>query len=111
MFGLALIYGQWQVKGEVLQGVKVQVPLFGTYLSKQDDFDEMLAACRENGVYIERNILQTNNGIVYQMTISDWEVLSCMAKWHKDLATLEKISTKDLADYHRSLLVAYMMNQ
>lgn len=82
--------------------------MFGTYLSLQEEFDAMLACLVQHGVYIEKNILQTKNGVIYQMHLSDWEVLSCFAKWYKPLASLEKISTRELVAYHRDILTSYL---
>lgn len=88
--------------------MKIQVPLFGSHLTLQNEFDDILAELLEEGIYIERDILETNNGIIYQITISDWEILSCFANWYKDLATFGKISTRDLTDYHLSVLREYV---
>ncbi len=92
-FWLSLVYGNYMIKKKqeknLLQSIKIQIPLFWIYLKHQEILDKILNILMLNWIFIQKNIGQTNNWIVYQLSITDWELLEIIWKlyqqttWHK----------------------------
>ena len=92
LFGLVLVYGTFQIKDWDLRAIKTQIPLFGQYMDKQDIIDEILDVLAENGLYVNRNIQDTNDGIIYEITSSDYELLDFFANFYEPIEKWLKIS-------------------
>lgn len=95
LFGLVLAYGNMQIKDWDLKAIKVQIPLFGKYIEKQDIIDETLAVLAENGLYVNKNIQRTDDGIIYELTSSDYELLQHFARFYEPIEKWLKISKYD----------------
>ncbi len=95
LFGLVLVYGNLQIKDWDLKAIKVQIPLFGKYMEAQDIIDEMVAVLAENGLYVNKNILRTDDGIIYELTSSDYELLQHFARFYEPIEKWLKISKYD----------------
>jgi len=95
LFGLVLVYGNLQIKDWDLKAIKVQIPLFGKYMDKQDIIDETLAVLAENGLYVNKNIQRTDDGIIYELTSSDYELLQHFARFYEPIEKWLKISKYD----------------
>lgn len=95
LFGLVLVYGNFQIKDGDLKAIKVQIPLFGKYMEGQDIIDEMLNVLAENGLYTKKNIQRTDDGIVYEITSSDYELLQHFARFYEPIEKWLKISKYD----------------
>lgn len=92
LFGLVLVYGNFQIKEWDLKAIKVQIPLFGKYIEKQDIIDETLAVLAENGLYVNKNIQRTDDGIIYELTSSDYELLQHFARFYEPIEKWLEIS-------------------
>lgn len=95
LFGLVLVYGNIQIKDWDLKAIKVQIPLFGKYLDKQDIIVETLAVLSENGLYVNKNIQRTDDGIIYELTSSDYELLQHFLRFYEPIEKWLKISKYD----------------
>lgn len=105
LFWLILVYGTFQIKDWDLKAIKTQVPLFGQYMDKQDIIDEILDVLAENGLYVNRNIQNTNDGIIYEITSSDYELLDFFAKFYEPIEKWLKISKyEEVQDIKNNLI-------
>lgn len=95
LFWLVLVYGSLQIKDWDLKAIKVQIPLFGKYMEEQDILDETLNVLAENGLYTKKNIQRTDDGIVYEITSSDYELLQHFARFYEPIEKWLKISKYD----------------
>ena len=95
LFGLALVYWNLQIKDWDLKAIKVQLPLFGKYMDKQDIVDEALSVLAENGLYVNKNIQRTEDWIIYELTSSDFELLQHFARFYEPIEKWLKISKYD----------------
>ena len=95
LFGLVLVYWNFQIKDWDLKAIKVQIPLFGKYMEEQDIIDEMVAVLAENGLYVNKNIQRTDDGIIYELTSSDYELLQHFARFYEPIEKWLKISKYD----------------
>ncbi len=95
LFGLVLVYWNFQIKDLDLKAIKVQIPLFWKYVEKQDIIDENLSVLSENGLYVNKNLQRTNDGIIYELTSSDYELLQHFARFYEPIEKWLKISKYD----------------
>ena len=110
LFALFLVYGKFEIKKSELLGVKIQVPLFGQYLRYQDQFDGMVTILQNAGVFIKTDVLETNNGVVYQMSSTDYELLEIFAKRYESIEKFEKISKRDFTQEMKAKLLDFLKN-
>lgn len=110
LYGLTLLYGKFESKKGELMSIKIQIPLFGQYLKYQEGFDNIISDLQNNGIFIKKDTLETNNGIIYQISTNDWELLDIFAKWHEAIEKFEKISKKIFTDEMKDKLVAFLVS-
>ena len=108
LFWLILVYGIFQIKDWDLKAIKTQVPLFGQYMEKQDIINEILDVLAENGLYVNKNIQRTNDGIVYEITSSDFELLQFFAKFYEPIEKWLKISKHDEVEQVKENLLKFI---
>lgn len=92
LFGLTLVYGDFMIKNGDLKSLKIQLPLFGKYKENTEVLDEVIATLSDNWIFVKKNIQETNDGIVYQITSSDYELLQIFARFYEPIEKWLKIS-------------------
>lgn len=110
LFMLTLLYGKFDIREWALHNIKIHIPLFGAYLKDQKIFDTITFALQEKGIFLEKNIIQSNDGIIYQISSSDYELLQSMAKYYKPIAKISKIPSFDRAVQSKELLLQFLAN-
>jgi len=110
LYGLTLLYGKFEAKGKELLSIKIQIPLFGQYLAYQDKFDVLIGQLSRQGFFLKRDVLETSNGIVYQISSNDWELLEIFAKWHEAIEKFEKITRKEFTEEMKTALIAFLVS-
>ncbi len=108
LFGLVLVYGNFQTKNGDLKAIKIQIPLFGKYMDKKDILDETLEILAENGLYINKNIQKTDDGIIYELTSSDYELLQYLARFYEPIEKWLKISKYDEVNKLKKNLIEFI---
>lgn len=111
LYILTLIYGKFTIQQDCLHSATIHMPLFGAYLKDEKFFDTIIYFLQQHGVFIEKRIEEMNDGIVYQISIRDYEILECFALYHKNIAKITKISTLDKLKYQRSLISTFLSEQ
>jgi len=92
LFGLALVYGKWEINEWDLKSVKIQIPLFGQYIQKKENLDMYLNILQKSWVFVTHNIQESNDGIVYQIVVGDYELLYLWNNLYQNIENVEKIS-------------------
>lgn len=95
IFGLILVYGNFQIKDWDLKAVKAQIPLFWQFLDNKDIIDETIDVLAENWLFINKNIINTEDWIIYEIASSDFELLEFFAKFYEPIEKWLKISKID----------------
>ena len=54
-------------------------------MEEQDIIDEMMAVLAENGLYVNKNIQRTDDGVIYELTSSDYELLQHFARFYEPI--------------------------
>lgn len=110
LYGLTLLYGKFEAKWKELLSIKIQIPLFWQYLSYQEHFDTILGELQKHGIFCKKDLVETKNGIIYQISCNDWELLEVFAKWHETIEKFEKISKKAFTEEMKDKLVAFLLS-
>ncbi len=108
LFGLLLIYGKFEWKNNELNSVKIQLPLFGQYLKYADLLHEILKKLQEHGFFLTSNKLETSNGIVYQISCRDYEILEIFALWYQRVEKFARISKAEFTQEMKSSLLEFI---
>ncbi len=103
IFWLSLIYGKYMIKNDILQSIKIQIPLFGPYLNLQEKFDEIIDFLMWKWFFVQKNISQTNNWIMYQLSITDFEFLKILWEFYNK-GNIEKIWFKNENQKNQALI-------
>jgi hypothetical protein len=77
----------------------------------QEKLDEMLVSLRQMGIFLKADKLQTSNGIVYQISCTDYEVLSVFAKWYESVEKFEKITKLVFTDDMKKSLLEFVKTE
>ncbi len=110
LYWLTLLYGKFESKNGELLSIKIQIPLFWQYLKYQENLDTIIGQLQIHGLFLKKDILETNNGIIYQISSNDWEVLEIFAKWHEAIEKFEKISKKVFTEEMKDSLIAFLLS-
>ncbi len=110
-YGLLLLYGKLESKKWDLMSIKIQIPLFGQFLKHQENFDDLLLNLQKEGLFVKRDILESGNGVVYQISSTDWELLSVFSNWHQAIEKFEKINKKVFVDDMKAWLLAFLLSE
>ncbi len=108
LFGLTLVYWDFVIKNGDLRAIKIQLPLFGKYKENVDILDETIATLSDNWIFVKKNIQKTNDGIVYQITSSDFELLRIFASFYQAIEKWLKISKYDDTQKIKDELVEFL---
>ncbi len=93
------------IKNNELIAVKIHIPLFGQFLKYEEFFDTMKKQLAEEGVFMSTSIQTTNDGIIYQISCNDYELLKNFADYAKSIENINKITKEEQAlEYKKSLL-------
>jgi hypothetical protein len=86
LFVLTILYGKMDIKDTSLMGIKIHIHLFGAYLKEQAIFDTLLYFLQTKGIFLQKSIVQSNDGIIYQISSQDYEILAAFAHLYKSIA-------------------------
>jgi hypothetical protein len=85
LFGLRLVYGDLNIKNNELKSIKIQIPLFSSFQENEELIDECVNSLTDNNIFFKKNIQKVKDGIVYQLTSSDFELLEIFAKLYQGI--------------------------
>jgi hypothetical protein len=108
LFGLLLLYGKFDAKKGELASIKIQVPLFGQYMKHTETLDSIIREIQDHGIFLKADKLKNKNGITYQISSNDYELLEIFAKWYEPVEKFEKISKRDFTDEMKSKLIEFI---
>lgn len=97
LFALTLLYGKLDIKNGELISIKAHIPLFGQFLKYEEYFDIMKKDLAKEGIFISTSIQKNDDGMIYQISCNDYEVLKQLAGYYKPIEKIEKIPKYDLA--------------
>lgn len=116
-FGLMLIYGKWEVKNTLnhqknpwkeLNAIKIQIPLSGQTLAHEEELDMIIHMLQHSGVFLKADKLSNKNGMVYQISSNDYELLERFAQWYEPVEKFEKISKREFTEEMKIKLLDFI---
>lgn len=108
LLALMFLYGKMDIKNNELIAVKIHIPLFGQFLKYEENFDNMKKELAEEGIFISTSIQKTNDGIIYQISCNDYEVLKNVANYTKGIEKIDKIPKHDLTLEYKNQLIEFI---
>ncbi|EKD25431.1 MAG: hypothetical protein ACD_80C00058G0006 [uncultured bacterium (gcode 4)] len=108
LFGLMLIYGKWEAKSKELNSIKIQIPLSGQHLVHEEDFDIIIKILQDKGIFLKADKLPNKNGITYQISSNDYELLEIFAQWYEAVEKFEKISKRVFTEEMKTKLIEFI---
>ena len=94
LFGLILLYGKFENKWEKLSAIKIQLPLFGQFLSIWDEIKNIQKKLQEGWIFIQisENIQWDKH--TYEITSNDYELLKIFAKLYLPVENFSQITKR-----------------
>ena len=74
----------------------------------EENFDTMKKQLAEEGIFISTSIQKTNDGIIYQISCNDYEILKNVANYTKGIEKIDKIPKHDLTLEYKNQLIEFI---
>jgi len=75
-------------------------------IGNKENLDQMMIHLQSEQLYCNYSFQTHNNGINYQITINDYEILKRLCKENKSIENIEKIYKYGLAEQVRESLIS-----
>jgi hypothetical protein len=105
-----LLYGKMDIKNNELIAIKIHIPLFGQYMKYEEAFDTMKQKLAQEGIFITTSTQKNTDGIIYQISSNDYELLKNFAEYAKGIENIHKIPKYDIALENKKSLLEYIQN-
>lgn len=110
LFGLWLVYGDLNIKNQELKSIKIQIPLFWIFKEHQELIDEIVNTMLDNSIFVKTNITENSDGIIYEITSSDYELLEIFARFYQAIEKRVKITKLSELDKLKNELIEFLRN-
>ena len=77
-------------------------------MSIQEGLDNTLNILRQLGVFLKVDKLTNKNGITYQISSNDYEVLEIFAQWYEPVEKFEKITKREFTQEMKISLIEFI---
>ena len=111
MYMLTLLYGKFLAKGDQLNGIRIQIPLFGSYFWLQTNIEKRIATLHSHGIYLQSSLNRQGDKATLQISSSDWELLQIFAHWHAPFEAFASITKKEQMNHAKQLLLTFLDTQ
>lgn len=97
LFGLILLYGKFEAKGDKLSAIKIQLPLFWQYLIIWDKIRNIQKELQNDWIFIQisENIQWDKH--IYEITSNDYELLGNFSKLYLPVENFTQITKREQA--------------
>jgi hypothetical protein len=97
LFGLTLLYWKFENKWEKLSAIKIQLPLFGQFLSIWDEIKDIQKTLQNEWIFIQisENIQWDKH--TYEITSNDYELLQIFANLYLHVENFSQITKREQA--------------
>jgi len=108
LFWLTILYGKWEQKNKELNSIKIQIPLSGQHLVHEETLDDIVKKLQQEGIFLKADKLPNKNGIVYQISCNDYELLEIFAQWYEAVEKFEKITKREFTQEMKTKLIEFI---
>lgn len=98
LYALTLLYWKFEAKWESLNSMKIQIPIFWSYLSLQSIFEAIISRLQKQWIYLSASLNTQNGKSTFQISSSDRELLQIFAKWHSNIQHYSSITKRSQTD-------------
>jgi hypothetical protein len=77
-------------------------------MKHEDILDIMIKKLQEHGFFMKADKLTNNNGITYQISCNDYELLETYAKWYEPVEKFKKITKRDFTEEMKTKLIEFI---
>ena len=111
LFGLTVLYWKFENKWENLSAIKIQLPLFGQFLSTWDEIRNIQKSLQDNWIFIQisENIQWDKH--TYEITSNDYELLEIFAKLYLPVENFSQITKREQAQEAIEALKSFLWIQ
>ena len=111
LFGLTLLYWKFENKWENLSAIKIQLPLFGQFLSIWDEIKNIQKNLQNEWIFIQisENIQWDKH--TYEITSNDYELLQIFAKLYLPVEKFSQITKREQAQEAIEALKVFLSNE
>jgi len=108
LFGLTLLYWKFENKWEKLSAIKIQLPLFGQFLSIWDKLKDIQKSLQNEWIFIQisENIQWDKH--TYEITSNDYELLENFTKFYLPVENFSQITKREQAEEAIELLRVFL---
>lgn len=110
LFATILIYGKMEIKNWDLISIKIHIPLLGQYIKYKEQLDNIINTFKDEGMFLNRSTVWNNDWITYQISSSDYEILSIFADFYQSIEKIQKILKQDFTEKVKSELLDFVEN-
>ena len=97
LFGLILLYWKFENKWEKLSAIKIQLPLFGQFLSIWDEIRNIQRLLQNEWIFIQISENVQWDKHIYEITSNDYELLENFAKLYLPVENFSQITKREQA--------------
>jgi len=77
-------------------------------MAHQERFDDMIKKLQTKGIFIKADKLPNKNGIVYQISSNDYELLEIFAHRYEPVEKFEKITKREFTEEMKTKLIEFI---
>lgn len=97
LFGLTILYWKFENKWEKLSAIKIQLPLFGQFLSIWDEIRNIQRLLQNEWIFIQISENVQWDKHIYEITSNDYELLENFAKLYLPVENFSQITKREQA--------------
>ena len=111
LFGLTLIYWKFENKWEKLSAIKIQLPLFGQFLSIWDKIKDIQKNLQNEWIFIQTSENTQWDKCTYEITSNDYELLEIFSKLYLPVENFSQITKREQAQEAIEALKIFLSNE
>lgn len=97
LFGLTILYGKFENKWDKLSAIKIQLPLFGQFLSILDEIKKIQKSLQNEWIFIQISENIQGDKHTYEITSNDYELLEIFNKLYLPVENFSQITKREQA--------------
>ena len=111
LFGLTVLYWKLEKKWDKLSSIKIQLPLFGQFLSIWDDIKNIQKSLQNKWIFIQISENTQWDKHTYEITSNDYELLEIFAKLYVPVENFSQITKTQQAQEAIEALKTFLWNE
>ena len=111
LFWLCILYWKFENKWDKLSAIKIQLPLFGQFLSIWDEIKNIQKQLQFNWIFIQISENTQWDKCTYEITSNDYELLEIFSKLYLPVENFSQITKREQAQEAIDALKVFLWNE